>query len=120
MILASLIFMSVLFVIGVWCIFLVRGSFKRNVLAAEKMNRLAAQSRLQTEMTPQQQALIRERAAARREADRQRAERWKNLTPSLVNQAFKNFYGNETESSFDASLVSAAFEKFTKEMSVKR
>ena len=118
MILASLIFMGVLFVIGVWCIFLVRGSFKRNVEAAEKTNRVA-RARIQPEMTPQQ-ALIRERAAARREADRQRAERWKNLTPSLVNQAFKNFYGNETESSFDASLVSAAFEKFTKEMSVKQ
>jgi ABC-type lipoprotein release transport system permease subunit len=116
--LASLIFMGALFVIGIWCIFLVRGSFMRNVEAEEKTNRLA-RARFQLDTTPQQ-ALIRERAAARREAERQRAERWKNLTPSLVNQAFKNFYGDETESSFDASLVSAAFEKFTKEMSVKQ
>jgi hypothetical protein len=118
MILASLIFMAVLFVIGVWCIFLVSGSFNRNVAAAEKVNRFG-RAHLPPEMTPQQ-ALIRERAAARREAERQRAERWKNLTPSLVDQAFKNFYGDETESGFDSSLVSAAFEKFTKEMSVKQ
>ncbi len=117
MILASLIFMGVLFVIGVWCIFLVRSSFNRNV-AAEKVSGFA-RAHLQPEMRPQQ-ALIRERAAARREADRQRAERWKNLTPSLVNQAFRNFYGDEKELSFDASLVSAAFEKFTKEMKAKQ
>ncbi len=114
MILASLIFMAVLFVIGVWCILLVRGGFKRNEVAAEKMTRLA-----RAEMTPQQ-ALIRERAAARRDAARQRAERWKSLTPSLVNQAFRNFCGDETESSFDTSLVSDAFEKFTKEMKVRQ
>ncbi len=114
MLLASLIFMAVLFVIGVWCIFLVRGSFKRNEVAAEKMTR-----RARAEMAPQQ-ALIRERAAARREAAQQRAERWKTLTPSLVNQAFKSFCGDEKESSFDTSLVSAAFEKFTKEMRVKQ
>lgn len=117
MILASLIFMAVLFVIGVWCILLVNGSFKRNTEAAQEMNRFA-RSRLRAEMTPQQ-ALIRERAAARREAAQQRAERWNNLTPSLVNQAFKNFYGDETEASFDTSHVSAAFEKFTKEMRAK-
>jgi hypothetical protein len=118
MILASLLFMAILFVIGVWCIFLVRGSFKRNVEAEEQREK-ALLPRYQTE-TAQQRALIEERAAARREAASQRAERWKNLTPSLVNQAFKNFYADDAGASFDASLVSAAFEKFTKEMSIRQ
>ena len=116
--LASLLFMVVLFVVGVWYIFLVNGSFKRNV-EAEAKPKGVRRPRLQTE-TAQQRALIGERAAARREAASQRAERWKNLTPSLVNQAFRNFYADDAGASFDASLVSAAFEKFMKEMSVKQ
>ena len=117
MLVASLIFMAVLLVVGCWCILLVRDGFKKNAAAIAE-SEAALRPRPRYEMTPQQ-ALMRARAAARREAERQRAERWKNLTPSLVMQAFRNFYEDEQKSSYDASHVSAAFEKFTKEMRVK-
>lgn len=116
MVLAAVLFMAFLFVIGVWCVLLVSGAFKRKV-EAEESDRFARPR--QPELTPQQ-ALIRARAEARREAAQQRADRWKNLTPALVNQAFRNFYEDETGASFDASLVSDAFEKFTKEMRAKQ
>ena len=119
MIIAALIFTSVLFVVGVWCILLVRGSFKKDREDEERSRETQAWPRLQPEPT-RQQALIRARAAARRRAERERADRWKNLTPSSVSQAFKDFLRDETTSSFDASLVSAAFEKFMKEMKVRR
>jgi hypothetical protein len=117
MVLAALIFMAVLLVVGLWCILLVRDGFKKSAAAREESDD-AMRPRLRYEMTPQQ-ALMRARAAARREAERARAERWMNLTPSLVMQAFRDFYEDKQKSSYDASHVSAAFEKFTKEMRVK-
>jgi hypothetical protein len=117
MVLAAVIFVAVLFVVGVWCILLVRDSLKKSAEARE-YEESHLRSRFQP-VTSRQQDLIRARAAARREAERQRAERWKSLTPTLVSQAFKNFYEDDANSGYDASHVSAAFEKFTKEMSVK-
>jgi hypothetical protein len=117
MFLAAVIFVCILFLTGVGFILVVRKSFKKEVEAA-KESALQAQ-RQSLSATPAQQALIQARAAARREAERQRAERWNNLTPSFVNQAFKSFFRDDAESSFDTSLVNAAFEKFTKEMKAK-
>ena len=117
MLLAALIFVAILFLTGVGFILVVRKSFKRQA-KAEKESALQAK-RQSLSPTPAQQALIAARAAARREAERQRAERWNNLTPSSVNQAFRNFFRDDAESSFDTSLVSAAFEKFTKQMKAK-
>lgn len=117
--LSAVIFVSVLFVIGICCILLVRSSIKRDAEEqVESDKALAAQSARLLALTPQQ-ALARERAAARKEAAQKRADRWKNLTPSLVNQAFVSFYKDDAEPKFDSSTVSAAFEKFTEETRVK-
>jgi hypothetical protein len=116
---AALLFLIGLLIPAIVLILFVGYDIRKRVMD-EKGRKGVTPPRLQSETTAQQQALIRERAVARREAAEQRAERWKNLTPSLVNQAFRNFYEDEAAASFDASHVSAAFEKFTQELRVKQ
>jgi hypothetical protein len=118
MIVSAVIFVAVLFVVGVWCIVLVRGSFKKKAAAIDERDMSFPGRHHLPQMTPQQ-VLVQARAAARREAAQERAERWQSLTPALVNQAFKNFYGDEEESVFESSIISAAFEEFTKEMKIR-
>lgn len=109
------IFVLILLVVSIRCILVVHDNIKRNTAASgERDETLPARPRTPL-MTPQR-ALMQARAEARKQEAQRRAEVWKNMTPSLVNEAFSNFYKGETEASFDPSLLNAAFEKFTKEM----
>lgn len=109
------IFVLILVVASIRCILVVRDNIKRNTEASgERDGTFPAQPRTPL-MTPQR-ALMQARAEARKQEAQRRAEVWKNMTPSLVNEAFRNFYSDEGEASFDSSHVNAAFEKFTKEI----
>ena len=115
----TFLFPFFLFLLGVCCIALVRNGLRKYTAArAERDGNFSRQPRVPE--ISSRLALSQARAAARKEAAEKRAEVWKNLTPSLVNEAFGNFYRDDAESSFDTSMVSAAFEKFTNEMRVKQ
>lgn len=110
----AVIFVSFLLLIGICFILAVRSDFKKSAKAAAEVRERAFSGQSRRPQLSSGQAVSRVRAIARKQVDP-----WKSVTPSLVNEAFENFYSEDKEASFDASLVSAAFERFTQEMRAK-
>ena len=109
--LGPLIFVICLLLPGIWMIVAVRRYFKERAATREQSERAAlAQPRLPAMAS--RQALRRVQAIARRQV----VDPWKNMTPSVISAAFKSFYRDDSGESFDSSMVSAAFEKFTEEI----
>ena len=109
--LAAFLFVICLLLPGIWWIGIVRGEFKKKA-EDENENYKAALAQPRPQVMTSRQGLERVRAAARKQPDI-----WKNMTPSFVSEAFRKFYKDDAAHNFDSSLVSAAFEEFTKEMS---